>query len=192
MKMFRHLVVVALTIPMVALPGCIITSAQILTHFSLPNPFTINSAVPGDQSERVPVDLAVDVGSDYTDNKGKLQGLLDLAILGTFTNENGPAGAVEVYIVPSYDTPAGGSLPPPQGAVLLWGPVDLGAAGGPDATRTLTWDDSAALFNPAGKQLLIDEVKGDGQFTLYIVGTAGVYSIRVDNGVVSLVLDASE
>ena len=191
MKMFRRLVVVALTIPMVALPGCIITSAQILTHFNLPNPFTINSAVPGDQSERVPVDLATDVGSDYLDNKEKLKGLMDVAILGTFTNEAGPAGAVEVYIVPTYDlTPGVDPLPP--GAVLLWGPADLGAAGGPDATRTLTWDDSAALFNPDGKRLLIDEIKGDGQFTLYAIGTAGVYQIRVDNGVVSLVLDAGE
>ena len=191
MKMFRRLVVVALTIPVVALPGCIITSAQILTHFSLPNPFTINSAVLGDQAERVPVDLATDVGSDYLDNKEKLKGLMDVAILGTFTMEAGGPGAVEVYIVPTYDVVPGVD-PVPPGAVLLWGPADLGAAGGPDATRTLTWDDSAALFKGAGKQILIDEVKGDGQFTLYITGTVGVYQIRVDNGVVTLVLDAAE
>ena len=37
--------------------GCVITSAQILTHFDLPNPFTINSSLV-DHSERIPVDLA--------------------------------------------------------------------------------------------------------------------------------------
>jgi len=189
MKLSRLLATAALTIPMVALPGCIITSAQILTHFNLPNPFTINSSVPGDQSERVPVDLNVDPGADYTDNKDKLKGLLDVAILGTFTNVGGPAGGVSVYIAPTYDTPAGGSPAPPGNAILLWGPGTIGATGD---VRTIGWDESAALFNAAGKQLLIDEVKGDGQFTLYTTGSAGVYNIQVDNGVVVLVLDAGK
>jgi len=190
MKLSRLLAVAALTIPMVALPGCIITSAQILTHFKLPNPFTINSSVPGDQSERVPVDLSVDPGADYTDNKDKLKGLSDLAILGTFTNVSGPAGAVEVYIVPTLDQPPGGAPAIPPGAILLWGPGAIGAAGAPDGVRTVGWDESAALFSQAGKDLLISEVLGDGQFTLYTIGTAGVYEIRVDDGVLVLVLDA--
>jgi len=37
--------------------GCVITSAQVLAHYDLPNPFTIVSST-ADHSERVPVDLS--------------------------------------------------------------------------------------------------------------------------------------
>ena len=184
MKLSR-LLTVALTLAVVALPGCIITSAQVLAHFDLPNPFTIDSAT--DPAERVPVDLAVDAGSDYRDNKDKLKGLTDVAILGKFTNVSGPAGGVEVYIAPTYDLLPGSSVP--SNAVLLWGPGTIGPTG---SVRTITWDESAALFHKAGKDLLISEVKGDGQFTLYTTGSQGVYNIRVDEGVVALVLDAGK
>lgn len=166
--------------------GCIITSAQILTHFDLPNPFTINSSLV-DHSERVPVDLTT-LG-DYEDHKEDLKGLTDLAILGKFTNVSGPAGGVEVFIVPTLDTPAGGAPAIPNGAVLLWGPATIGATG---SSRTIGWDDSAALFTQAGKALLISQVKGDGKFTLYTTGSAGSFNIRVDEGVLALVLDAGK
>lgn len=183
MKLSR-LLTAAFIVAVVALPGCIITSAQVLTHFSLPNPFTIDSATSA--VERVPVDLSVDVGSDYNDNKDKLKGLIDLAILGTFTNVSGPAGGVEVWISPTFDL-LGTSIP--SNAVMLWGPGTIGAA--PDS-RTIGWNESAALFQAAGKQMLIDEAKGDGQFTLYTTGSQGVYNIRVDDGEVVLVLDAGQ
>jgi len=183
MKLSR-LLAAALMLGVAALTGCIITSAQILMHFDLPNPFTIDSSII-DHSERVPVDLTT--LSDYRDNKDKLKGLSDLAILGTFTNVSGPAGGVVVYIVPTLDTPPGGAPAIPSNAVLLWGPGDIGPTG---STRTIGWDESAKLFNPDGKALLISEVKGDGQFTLYTTGSAGTFNIRIDDGVLALVIDA--
>ena len=36
---------------------------------------------------------------------------------------------------------------------------------------------------------LINEAKNDGEFTLYVMGTTGVYQIRVDNGVLVVLLD---
>ena len=57
--------------------GCIITSAQILTHYSLTNPFTINSSA-ADHSELIPVDLTT--VKDWNDHKDDLKGLTDLAI----------------------------------------------------------------------------------------------------------------
>ena len=172
--------------------GCILTSAQILTHFDLLNPFHIDAS---DSFERVAVDLAVDVGDDYTDNVDKLQGLADVAILGTFTNTvaGTPAGQVTIYITPGNTTYANGAqVTSANDAVLLWGPAQIGAAGTPEGTVTLTWDGSAALFNPDGKQILVDETKGDGQFTLYCVGTAFApgYDIEVKDGKVVLVFDA--
>jgi len=166
--------------------GCVITSAQILTHFDLPNPFTIVSST-ADHSERVPVDLTT--LSEYEDHKEDLKGLADLAILGKFTNVSGPAGGVEVYIVPTLDTPPGGAPAVPVGATLLWGPATIGPTG---ASRTIGWDESAGLFTKAGKDLLISEVKGDGQFTLYATGSAGTFDIRVDEGELVLTLDAGK
>jgi hypothetical protein len=166
--------------------GCIITSAQILTHFDLPNPFEINSSLT-DHSELIPVDLTT--LSDYVDHKDDLKGLTDLAILGKFTNVNGPAGGVLVYIAPTLDSPAGGAPAIPGNAILLWGPGTIGPTG---ATRTIGWDESAGLFTKAGKALLISEVKGDGKFTLYTTGSAGSFDIRVDDGQLVLVLDAGK
>jgi hypothetical protein len=180
-----RLLTLAFTLAVVAVPGCIITSAQVLGHFALPNPFIINSSLT-DHSERIPVDLDLEV-SEYHDNKDKLKGLSDVAILGTFTNVSGPAGGVEVYIVPTLDLPPGGAPSVPAGAVLLWGPASIGPTGD---TRTIGWDESAKLFTPAGKAMLISEMKGDGQFTLYTTGSAGTFNIQIDDGVLALVIDA--
>jgi hypothetical protein len=166
--------------------GCIITSAQILTHFDLPNPFTIVSSTT-DHSERVPVDLTT--LSEYEDHKEDLKGLTDLAIVGKFTNVNGPAGGVLVYITPTLDLPAGGAPAIPGNATLLWGPGTIGATG---ASRVIGWNESAGLFKKAGKDLLLSEVKGDGQFTLYTTGSAGTFNIRVDDGALILILDAGK
>jgi hypothetical protein len=104
-----------------------------------------------------------------------------------------PAGQVTIYITPGNTayTNAGQVLAASD-AVLMWGPAAIGAAGTPEGTVTLSWDASAALFNPDGKQILIDEAKGDGQFTLYCVGTAFApgYDIEVTDGKVVLVFDA--
>jgi len=166
--------------------GCIITSAQILTHYSLTNPFTINSSA-ADHSELIPVDLTT--VKDWNDHKDDLKGLTDLAILGHFKNNSGPAGGVLVYITPTLDGPAGGAPAIPAGATLLWGPGTIGAA---PAERTIGWDESAGLFNKAGKDLLLSEVKGDGQFTLYTTGSTGTFNITVTDGELVLVLDAGK
>src|SRR5262249_53186628 len=126
---------------------------------------------------------------DYNDNKDKLKGITDLAILGTFTNVSGPAGGVSVYITPDLDDPGPVEIPgpPPGNATLLWGPGNIGAS--PSSVK-VDWNESAALFNPDGKKLLIDEIKGDGTFTIYTTGTVGTYDIKVDDGFLVIVLDA--
>lgn len=162
------------------LNGCFITQAQIFIHYALPNPFTINSAT--DPFEKVAVDL--NTISEYNDHKDKIETISDFAVVGTFTNVSGPAGAVEVWVTAdatNYTTVAQVTA----NATKLWGP---GAIGASPSSVVVGWDESAALFNAAGKQLLLDEAKGDGVFTLYTFGTAGVYSIRVDDGGLILIL----
>ena len=164
------------------LTGCFITQAQIFAHFAFPNPFTINSAT--DPFERIVVDL--NTIDDYEEHKDKLNSLSDFAVVGTFVNEDGPAGAVEVWVtrdVTSYSSVAEVTA----NAVKLWGP---GAIAASPSTRTIGWDESAALFNAAGKAVLVEEAKGDGVLTLYTFGTAGVYEIRVESGFLVLTLNA--
>jgi hypothetical protein len=164
------------------LTGCFITQAQIFAHFAFPPTFTINSAT--DPFERIVVDL--NTIDEYEEHKDKLNSLSDFAVVGTFVNESGPAGGVEVWVtreITNY-TSVGQVT---ANAVKLWGP---GAIGASPSTRTIGWDDSAALFNAAGKALLLEEAKGDGELTLYTFGTAGVYDIRVENGFLVLTLNA--
>jgi hypothetical protein len=180
-----RLLVAGLALAALTATGCVLTSAQILAHFDLPNPFTIDAT---DNMERVAVDL--NTIEDYADNKDKLKGLTDLAILGTFENVSGPAGTVSVYIT-ADNTNLADAAAVVAGATKLWGPASIGPSAGPGNIVTLTWDESAALFDAAGKQILIDEAKGDGEFTLYTVGTpGGSYVIEVSDGVLVLTLDA--
>jgi hypothetical protein len=57
------------------------------------------------------------------------------------------------------------------------------------ATKTIDWNASAQLFTVAGKAALLNEAKGDGNFTLYAVGAAGAYDFTVANGALVLVID---
>ena len=190
MKLKTRWMIAGLALVAVLASGCIITSAQVLAHFDLPNPVHIDAS---DDSELIYVDLEDDVGSDYTDNKDKLEDVIDLAVLGTFTNTGDQAGQVTVYISPGNTNYTNGTEVIAN-ATQLWGPASIGAAGSADATVTIGWDESAALFSPDGKQILIEEAKGDGEFTIYTVGTANApgYDIQITDGKVVLVLDAGQ
>src|SRR5258705_12608623 len=124
MKSTSRWMVLGLGLAAVVATGCIITSAQILAHFDLPNPVHLNGS---DDWERVPVDLAVEVGSDYSDNKDKLQGVTDLAVLGTFTNTGNQSGQVSVYIT-AGNTNYGAASEITANGTLLWGPAAIGPA----------------------------------------------------------------
>jgi hypothetical protein len=163
--------------------GCILTSTQVLTHFALTNP--IHIIPPATPMFAEVVDL--NTLKDYSDNKDKLKGLSDLAVVGTFTNQVGPAGGVEIWITAgasALTTPAAVKL----AGTLLWGPATIGAA---PSTRVVNWNDSAKLFNAPGKQILIDSMKGAGVFTVYIFpsGAAG-NTIDIVNGAIILVIAA--
>jgi hypothetical protein len=172
----------SLALAALTLSGCFITSGQIFVHYALTNPLIISGA---DGFEKVDVDL--NGIKDYSDNKDKLKTISDVAIVGTFTNTLGPGGTVAVYIT-SGTTNLVGAAAIVAGATKLWGPASIGPTG---SVVTIGWDDSAKLFDPAGKAILLAEAKGDGQFTLYTVGSPGVdNAINVDNGSLILTLGA--
>jgi hypothetical protein len=161
--------------------GCILTSGQIQIAFDLPN-FAATSPTGIDGT-------TIDLNSEeeYQDNKEKLKDLSDLAVLGKFTNNSPSAVNVDVYITTTpSDHPTEALLLADPSVVKLWGPFQVG----PSATTTIDWNRSAQLFTTAGKAALLAEAKGDGQFSIYAVGPAGVgYNFSVANGALVLVID---
>lgn len=177
MKNLR-LIVPALLLAFV-MPGCVLTSGQFLIDFDLDD-FTTSTSTAVTKED---VDLTTE--EDYNDHKEELQGIADVAVLGKITNTGATAIGVQVWMTAgttTFTTPTEVT----SGATMLWGPFNLTAGG----SEQVDWDESAALFNAAGKQLLLDEIKGDGMFTIYAISdNVGIYSFTVDNGVLALVLD---
>jgi len=162
--------------------GCFVATGQVLVEFGLPSPFTIDSS--SDPFARIFVDL--NTIPDYEKHKDSLKGLNDFALVGKFTNMSGPAGALEVWVTAgstNYTTIAEVQA----NATRLWGPGAIGAA--PDV-HVVSWDESSKLFTKAGKDILLQEARGDGDFTLYTFGTAGTYQVKVEDGFLILVLSA--
>ena len=173
-------IVPALAIALAA-PGCVLTSGQFLIDFDLDSfSTTTESAVT-----REKVDLNTE--EDYNDHKDELEGLADVAVLGTLINNGGAAINAEVWMTAdetSYTTTAEVEA----NGTKLWGPFNVAAG----ATKTVDWDESAALFTTAGKALLINEIKGDGVFTVYMIAAEDTYSFEVQNGVLALVIEFAQ
>lgn len=164
-----------------ATPGCVLVSGQFLIDFDLDN-FDVST------SSTVTVeDVDLNTESVYEDHKEDLKGLADVAVLGKITNTGSTAIGVEVWMTgasTAFTTP--GQVT--GGATKLWGPFDID----PGVTKQVGWDESAALFTSAGKTLLLNEIKGDGIFTIYAIANVGTYSFDVDNGVLALTIDAGK
>lgn len=161
-----------------AAAGCILVSGQFLVDFDLPNfQATTSSNIVAEH-----IDLSEN--SDYNDHKEDLKAMVDIAVLGKVTNNDTGAVGVEVWMTPG-DTSYTTATEISNNATKLWGPfVVLG-----NATKTVDWNESANLFTSAGKTMLLSEVKGDGQFTLYAIGNTTTYDVNVDNGVLAITLD---
>jgi len=161
-----------------AAAGCILISGQFLIDFDLDD-FGISTETTVTRED---VDLNTE--SDYEEHKEELKDIVDIAVLGTLTNNGAGAIGVEVWMTPDQTTFTT-STQVSNGATKLWGPFVVLAG----ASKTVDWNESAKLFSPAGKALLLNEIKGDGMFTIYAIGNDTSYNIDVDNGVLALVLD---
>ena len=160
-----------------AVSGCFLVSGQFLIDFELDDFDVTTSTVT-----REDVDLTTE--EDYNDHKEDLKGLADVAVLGTINNTGDTAIGVEVWMTPTSTNYTTVNEVTTNGT-KLWGPFNLAA----NSSKTVGWDESAALFDPTGKDVLIADIKKDGQFTVYALSAAGTYEFDVDNGVLALVLD---
>lgn len=166
--------------------GCLFVSGQFVVTYNFKDhgydPVSVNSSLA---LVGVPVDL--NLVSAYKDHKKDLKDVSDLAVVGNVTNlDNGAPVDVEVWIVPHPN----GTLLTTDAAVRsagvrVWGPLHVEAG----TTRTVGWNDSARLF--VGRPALISEVKGDGRFDLYALGSNG-YHFQVSKAAIIAVIGAGK
>jgi len=159
--------------------GCILTTGQFFVNFDLDN-ITVST---DSQVASEYVDL--NTISAYSDHKDQLEGVSDLAVLGTIFNTGATGIDVQVWMTPDstgYSTPSQVTT----NATLLWGPFAVSAGD----SATIGWVESTKLFSSTGKSMLIDQVKGDGEFTVYVISPGTNYSFDVDNGVLVVVIEA--
>lgn len=162
-----------------AAPGCILTSGQILIDFDLG---TINVTSP---TGLVGEQIDLNTNDDYEEHKDKLKNIVDFAVLGTINNTGGTDLMPEVWITADLTSYTDETTVKANG-IKLWGGILVPAGG----SAAVDWNTSAALFTAAGKALILSEAKGDGNFTLYVMGASGTYQFNITNGVLALVIDA--
>ena len=165
--------------------GCWLISGQFTVSVDLDSPLTV--AGPGNL---VSQQIDLNTQSDYNDHKSELKDLVDVALLGTFKNNSTTTGiTLEVWMTPgltNHLTEA--TLNGDPSRIKVWGPLTLAKG----ESKKIGWDESAALFRKAGKTALLDEVLGDGSFTLYAKGTGTSYNFTLENGVAVVVIDAGK
>ncbi len=161
--------------------GCFLISLQKQVVFLFDDPVTI--AGPTTLSS-VAVDLNEE--EDYADNKDKLKDVVDLALLGKVTNLSTTATTVEVWMVANPGTPLTTATAVQAAGVKVWGPLSLAAS----EVKQINWNQSATLFS--GRQALISEIKGDGRFDLYAIGSGATYNFRLNKGALAVVLSAGK
>ncbi|MEQ1832965.1 MAG: hypothetical protein ABL977_07905 [Candidatus Eisenbacteria bacterium] len=178
MKMLRTTVPV-LALAALAAAGCFLVSGQFVVNYALPSPLHVTTG-----ATLTGVDVDLNTISEYDDHKADLKRVDDLALVGNFRNNAGAAAQVECWIVPGATL----NLTPVQlstQGVKLWGPINVAAG----ATEKVDWNRSATLF--VGRQTLIDEIKGDGHFSLYVTAN-GAFDLDITNGAVIAVIGAGK
>src|SRR5262249_32681113 len=152
---------------------------QFVATYDLPSPLDVTSG-----TTLTSVDVDLNTISDYSDHKNDLKRVEDLALIGDFTNNNGSEVTLDAWIVPSAQL----NLTPSQvqaNGFHLWGPLTVAG----HSTVNVDWNRSSTLFT--NRQALVDEVKGDGHFALYLQAN-GAVNCRVTNGNVIVVVGAAQ
>lgn len=158
--------------------GCMLITGQFTVVYNFADPVNVVSptALVGQR-----IDL--NTVSEYNDHKDKLKAVVDLAVLGKFTNQTANNSAIELWMVASPGAALTTDAAVRASGVKIWGPLNVAG----NSTVNVTWDQSAALFT--GRQALINEIKGDGVFALYALAN-GAYSFRINKGAFIAVISA--
>lgn len=168
-----------LAVAALAAAGCFLVSGQFVVNYAMPTPLHVTTG-----ATLAGVDVDLNTIGEYSDHKSDLKRVDDLALIGEFKNNTGSAAQVECWIVPAGTL----SMTPVQltgSGVKLWGPLNVAA----NSTEKVDWNRSASLF--VGRQTLINEIKGDGHFSLYVIAN-GAFDVTVTNGAVLAVIGAAK
>lgn len=161
--------------------GCILISGQFVVDFEFDDVVITNpDALVGRQIDLNDID-------EYAEHKDELDGIVDLAVLGKITNTGSQAIDVVIYMTSGL-TALTSDTDVRAAGIKLWGPFSLPEGG----MKTVDWDESAQLFTDAGKAALVEEVLGDGSFTVYFLADSGTYAFTVVDGVLIVVINAGE
>ena len=161
-----------------AAAGCMLTSGQFAVTYDLPDPITVS------QDLVATFDVDLNTVSEYNDHKAQIKRVEDVALVGNFTNNGASAAQMEVWLVADASLPVMSPSQLQQNGVRLWGPLAIAG----NAKERVDWDRSASLF--VGRQALIDEVKGDGHFRLYVI-TSGGSTVTLTKGSLVVVVGAA-
>jgi hypothetical protein len=148
-------------VALVTAAGCLLDSQAITVPYTL-QPDSLASAT-NQPPTAVPVDL--NTVSQYSQRKGSIRGLADLAILGRFRNNALTVTRVEWWVARDgavYTTPAQVRT----NCVMLWGGPEML----PRSSMSIDWNKSAGLTHTEGVDAVFQELQGDGKFTLYAIG----------------------
>jgi hypothetical protein len=164
--------------------GCVLTNGQFIVTYEFAD-HGFDPIVVTNPATLTGVQVNLNEVSEYQDHKGDLKAVVDVALVGQLTNLAANPTAVEVWMVA---TP--GALLTTDTAVRgagqkIWGTLTLPGNG----TVKMDWNSSAKLFT--GRQTLVDEIKGDGRFDLYALGS-GSYTFRLDKGALIAVVSAGK
>jgi hypothetical protein len=164
--------------------GCMLVSGQFIVTFDFADhgfdPLLVDSptALGGVQVNLNDVDT-------YADHKDELKDVADLALVGKVSNLTGTDTAIEVWMVASPGVMLTTDAAVRAAGQRIWGSLQVPA----NSSVQIDWNRSAALFG--GRQALIAEIKGDGRFDLYALGT-GSYDFRIDQGALIAVISAGK
>ncbi len=164
--------------------GCVLVSGQFIVTFEFsevgldPLPVVSPTALAG-------VQVNLNEISEYNDHKDKLKDVVDLALLGKIHNQTANALGVEVWMVANPTTTYTNETDVKANGQRIWGPLNVAG----NATTQVNWNQSATLFS--GRQALVQQIKGDGRFDLYAIGSSGAYAFQVEKGALVAVISAA-
>jgi len=164
--------------------GCMLTSGQFVITYEFAD-HGFDPIVVTNPATLTGVQVNLNEVGEYKDHKGDLKDVVDVALVGQLTNLAADPTAVEVWMVATPGLPLTTSTAVKSAGQKIWGTLTLPGNG----TVQIDWNSSAKLFT--GRQALVDEIKGDGRFDLYALGS-GSYTFRLDKGALIAVVSAGK
>ena len=162
--MRRAYLVLSCSLLVLAAGGCILSSNTVIAQFQGPVAMDVAGTPAGSTVIGV-AQVDLNLNDVYRSAKGGLQGVADVALLGSIKN-NGLTVVRPEFYVTANTTAFTNAAEVRSNGKQLWGPINVE----PSSLVQLDWNKSAALVVKPGRNLVAREAAGDGRFTIYALG----------------------